>query len=91
MNRQRISRRPPDWTESVVIRSYEGPLADPDPPALLSPALPAAPVGLPRLVPAWLVAAPVPGHRGDQPGAAVLLRRVRRGRLPDPVPLPGGT
>ena len=56
MTRLRISRPVPDWTQSVVIRSYEQPLGDPESVAPLPPA-PAAPTGRPRVVPAWLVAA----------------------------------
>lgn len=55
MTRQRIGRPAPDWSESVVFRSYEAGLADPDP-------LPATELGEgdqvpapPRFVPAWLV------------------------------------
>ncbi|HEX8768173.1 MAG TPA: hypothetical protein VF714_07370 [Jatrophihabitans sp.] len=58
MNRLRTSRPPGHWTESVVIRSYEAPLADPDP-AMPLPPLPApvGPLRLPRVVPAWMVVA----------------------------------
>ena len=56
MTRLRINRPPGHWTESVLIRSYEVPLADPDPP-FLPAAEPAAPARPPKLVPAWLVVA----------------------------------
>jgi len=57
MTRLRIGRSAPDWTQSVVIRSYEQPLADPESAPPVSSAPPAAPAGQPRVVPAWLVAA----------------------------------
>jgi hypothetical protein len=55
MTRQRIGRQAPNWAESVVISSSEGPLADPDPTA--EPQPPADRTFIPRVVPAWLVLA----------------------------------
>ena len=59
MTRLRISRPAPHWTESVLIRSYEQPLADPEPagPSLPAPASAADPARRPWVVPAWVVAA----------------------------------
>lgn len=59
MNRHRTGPPAGNWTESVVIRSYEGPLTGPEP-DLDRPAptpAPAGPVRLPRVVPAWLAVA----------------------------------
>jgi hypothetical protein len=56
MSRLRLSRPAGHWTESVVIRSYEVPLTDPDP-TTFPPAAPVAPARLPRVLPAWLAAA----------------------------------
>lgn len=58
MTRLRTGRSSGHWTESVVIRSYEAPLADPDPALPFPPpAAPDTPAPPPRAVPSWLVAA----------------------------------
>ena len=56
MNRQRTGRPARDWTESVVIRSYEEPLAGAEPDPGRPPAA-AAVIRPPAVVPAWLVVA----------------------------------
>jgi hypothetical protein len=54
MSRQRADRPAGDWPQRVDFRSYEGPLAGPDP-AELEPVPIAEQARRPRLVPAWLV------------------------------------
>jgi hypothetical protein len=57
MTRQRTRRPAPNWTESVVLRSSEGPLSDPDPMAQAEHEMPADRALTTRVIPAWLVAA----------------------------------
>jgi hypothetical protein len=54
---RRLSGRPvPDWTESVVLHSYENALADPEPPPAAELAEATQSPVPPRIVPSWLVA-----------------------------------
>ncbi|MDQ1722199.1 MAG: hypothetical protein QOI26_1933 [Pseudonocardiales bacterium] len=54
-----IGRSERNWTDAVVIRSYDEGLADPEPAEAVPVAEPAGPSGCARVVPAWLVAAAV--------------------------------
>lgn len=56
MNRRLSGRPAPDWTESVVLRSYDSSLAAPEPPAALEQPGRDQPPARSRVVPAWLVA-----------------------------------
>jgi len=56
MTRQRIGRPVPSWTESVVLRSSEGPLSEADPVPELGPDGPYDRAPTTRVIPGWLVA-----------------------------------
>jgi hypothetical protein len=57
VTRRQTGRPARNWTESVVIRTSEGPLSDPDPAGELQTPTLADPAGRPGVVPGWLVTA----------------------------------